>query len=318
MSHKPRHPAPPPGPPKPDHSWPARKAALQQEGPVGWAILGAIFAWLAAMAAWVAVVIPSGGNVRFNPLFWLLAIPLMPWLWAVQSFAPWAMNTLWLALLLAPCAALAALLVAPATHDAALLGAATPLDTPGAMLIVLGLTTGLAVVGLVGLRRSSLPGGTRPPRYLPPGTPPPGARPLPAAASNALMLGSVPFSATLINGAMFSIAALLEPIGPAALPWWWPAGLVVVAVLTVGTLVFRGSFRLARRNPAAAGDLRRGWRLGMICAVLPLAALWAWPAILQGKLVFSAFMGALILAAFWCGTKALRALPGMMGGDVTG
>ncbi len=279
-------------------------------------MLGAMFSWMAALCGWVAVVIPSGGNVRFNPLFWLLALPLLPWIWGLQSMAPWAVNTVWLALLLAPCLSLAALLVAPATRDAALLGSGmSPLDTPGAMLIVLAVTTMLALAGAAALRRSSLPGGTRPVTYLPADTPPPGPRPLPGDATAALMLGSVTISATLMNGFFFALTAMLEPVGPAGPVGWWPVAVVAAFVLTAGVFAFRGSFRLVRRRKGAAGDLRAGWWIGMVGAVLWLAALWAWPTILQGKLAFSAFMIPLALAAAWCGRRALRALPTMMAGD---
>ncbi len=307
MTHRHMHRPPAPVPTE-DHSWAARITALKREAPVQWAILGAIFAAMAMLAGWIAVLIPSGGNVRFNPLFWLLAAPLMPWLWAVQSFAAWALKTLWLALILSPALALLAVFVAPTLHDARLLDDGAALDTPVAMLVILGLTTALAIGGLVALRRSSLPGGTRPVTYLAPGTALPGFTPLPPEASWMLMLGSLPFSGTLVNGMLFAIVATIEPVGPAGMVW--PIAVVAVATLTVGTLVFRGGFRLARRRPGAAADLRRGWLLGMICAAAAVLGLWAWPTLTSGKLVFSGFMVPIALAAVWCGRRALQALPG--------
>ncbi len=95
-------------------------------------------------------------------------------------------------------------------------------------------------------------------------------------------------------------------MGPAG--WLWPAALVAILVLSIGTLVFRGGFRLARRRPGAAADLRRGWRLGMACAIGAVGALWAWPTILAAKLGFSCFMVPLALAAAWGGRAALRGL----------
>ncbi len=294
--------------PPEDRSWAARATALKREAPAQWAVLFAIFAALAMLAGWVAVLIPAGGNVRLNPLFWLLAAPLMPWLWAVQSFAAWAVKTLWLALLLAPALSLLALLVAPHVQGAALLdGDSASLATPLAMLVILGLTTTLSLGGLAALRRSSLPGRVRPVTYIAPGTPVPGFTPLPPEARSMLMLGSLPFSGTLMNGMMFAIVASLDPVGPAGVVW--PATLVGVATLTVGTLVFRGGFRLARRRPGAATDLRRGWLLGMASAAMAVPALWAWPTLLTAKLAFSGFMVPIALAAAWCGRRALQALP---------
>ena len=278
-----------------------------------WAILAAISAALTMLSGWIAVLIPAGGSVRLNPLFWLLAAPLMPWFWALQSFSAWAVKTLWLALLLAPALSLLALFVAPMLHDITLLDGDTPsLATPFAMLVIMGLTTMLAFAGLLALRRSSLPGGVRPVTYLPPGTPLPGFTPLPPEARGMLMLGSLPFSGTLINGAMFAIVGSLDPVGPAGA--LWPVAVAAAAILTVGTLISRGGFRLARRRPGAVADLRRGWMLGMICAVAALPALWIWPTLLTAKLAFSCFMVPLSLAAAWCGRRALQALPGFAAG----
>ncbi len=312
MTRKHAHPAPAPVPSE-DRSWAARATALKRERPAQWAILAAICAALTMLAGWIAVLIPAGGSIRLNPLFWVLAAPLMPWLWAVQSFAAWAVKTLWLALILAPALSLLALLVAPTLRGTTLLdGGSDYLDTSLAMLVIMGLTTAFAFAGLLALRRSSLPGGTRPVTYIKPDTPVPGFTPLPPEASWMLMLGSLPLSGTLINGAMFAIVAILDPVGPAGMVW--PAAVVAIATLTVGTLVFRGGFRLARRRPGAAADLRRGWRLGIACAAAAVPALWVWPTLLAAKLGFSAFMIPLALAAAWCGRRALRALPGLTTG----
>lgn len=173
------------------------------------------------------------------------------------------------------------------------------------MLVILGLTTALAGAGLVALRRSSLPGGTGPVTYVAPGTPA-GARTLSEDAKSALMLGSLPFSGTLVNGIFFAIVATMEPVGPGGSVW--PMTLVGVLALAVGTLVFRGSFRLARRRTGAAADLRRGWRLGMCCTVAAVAGLWAWPTIMTAKLAFSCFMVPVAIAAGWGGRAALRDL----------
>ncbi len=298
-------------PTPPDRSWAARATALRQEKPAQWAMLAAIASALTMLAGWVAVLVPPGGNVRFSPVYWLLALPVLPWVWGLQSQAAWAVNTVWLALALAPGLALGAVFAAPALRDPRLLeGGAAPLDTPTAMLVVLALSTAFAAAGAVALRRSSLPGGARPIAYLPPGTPPPGARPLPAAASALLMLGSLPFTGALVNGGFMAIVASLEPIGPAGAIW--PGALQAMVVAALGTLLFRGAYRLARRRPGVARDLRRGWIAGMVWAAAALPALWLWPTPSTGKLAFSAFMAPLALIAAWGGRGALRALPGVL------
>ncbi len=282
---------------------------MRREKPAQLAI---VFALLAMLAGWVAVLIAPGGSIRGNPVFWLLVAPLLVWLWNVQSLAAWTVKTVWLVLVLAPCLALLALLVAPEMRPAALPeDSRTTLATPLAMSVILGLTTALAGAGLVALRRSSLPGGTRPVAYVAPGTPVPGARTLAPAATSMLMLGSLPFSGTLINGVMFAIVATIEPVGPGGTVW--PAALVAALMLTVATLVFRGGFRLARQRPGAAADLRRSWRLGIGCTVAAVAALWAWPTIIAAKLGFSCFMVPIAIAALWSGRSALRDLPEVAG-----
>ena len=303
-----------------DHSWPARATALRQERPAQWAMLGAIVSMLITLTGWISVLIAPGGDIRFNPLFWLLALPLMPWFWGLQSQAAWAVKTVWLALILAPSLALGALFAAPALRHGSILDDGSAfLDTPTAMLVIFALSTAFAAAGAVALRRSSLPGGTRPATYLPPGTLPPGVRPLPPAASVMLMQGSLPFGGALINGFFFAIVASLDPLGPTGTIW--PGALQATVMLVVGVLVFRGGFRLARRQASAARDLRRGWITGMVWAGAAIPALWAWPTLFSGKLAFSAFMVPIAGAAAWCGRRALRALPGVlaaMDADLTG
>ena len=148
----------PPAPTVPDHSWAARATALRQDRPAQWTMLAAIASALTTLAGWVAVLVAPGGDVRFSPLFWLLVLPLLPWIWGLQSQA-WAVITLWLALVLAPGLALGALFAAPRLLDTTLFdGGSAPLDTPTAMLVILAFSTAFAAAGAVALRRSSLPG----------------------------------------------------------------------------------------------------------------------------------------------------------------
>lgn len=314
MTHKKlTRPSPGPSPPSAeDRGWAARAEGLNREIPAAMAIVGAILAALAMLIGWVVIVIQPSGNMRGNPIYLVLAAPLMPWIRGLATLKPWAVNTVWLALLLAPCLSMLAVFVAPFQRDSALLSDSVPhLDTPLAMLVILGITTTLSAAGLLALRRSSLPGGTRPITYVAPGTPRPGRAPLRPAATIALMKGSLPLSGALINGIFFAIVAMIEPLGPFG--GVWPVAVVAILVLSVGTLVFRGGFRLKRRRPGAARDLSRGWRLGMGCAVAAVPALWALPVSLSGKLGLSCFMVPLAVAAAWCGTSALKALPGIVG-----
>ena len=307
-AHRPKPPAALPE----DRSWAARAEALKRERPAQVAIVFALLALMAMMCGWVAVLIAPEGNVRFDPLFWLLMVPLLVWIGGAQALAAWAVKPLWLILVLAPCLSALALAVAPGRRHAAALAGAERLDTPVAMLVLFGLTTALAVAGLVALRRSSLPGGVRPALFVPPGTPMPGGPPLSEAARAMLMAGSLPFSGALINGVFFSVIASLEPLGPGGTVW--PGALSATLMLAIGTLVFRGGVRLARRRPDAAADLRRGWRLGMGCAVVFVLALWAWPTVAAVKLGFSCFMVPVAIAACWFGRSALRALPELAAG----
>ncbi len=113
MRGKHRHAAvPSPPPPPEDCSWAARAEGLKRERPAQLAMVFALFAFMVMLAGWVAVLITPGGNIRFNPVFWLLAAPLMVWLWNLQCYRAWAVDTLWF--VLAPCLALLALFVAPA------------------------------------------------------------------------------------------------------------------------------------------------------------------------------------------------------------
>ena len=284
---------------------------LNRETPAAVAMSGAIFASLSMLLGWAVIIIPSGGNIRGDPMYWLMMAPLLVWIWFLQKSSRWAVNSVAVMLLLAPCLSLLAVFVASISREAALLdGGATRLDTPLAMLIILGVTTALSGAGLVGLLRSSLPGGARPIAYFTPGTLRPGYYPLPPGATLALMKGSLPFSGALINGIFFAIVATLDPIGPYGEVW--PVVVVAILVLGLGTLVFRGGFRLRRHRAGAARDLSRGWRLGMGCATVAVPALWALPVPVSGKLGFSCFMVPLAAAAIWFGTRALKALPEIM------
>ena len=291
----------------PGHGWAARAAALQYERPVAWTIVAAIGAMLAALASWIAVLIPQGGNIRANPLLWLLALPLLVWIRALVACARWAMLTLWLALVAAPGLALLALFVSQRARAGRVLEGAGDLDTPLAMLIILGLSLVLAATGLILLRRTSLPGGTRPATYREPGTRPAGLpAPLPAEAVGALQVGSLTLSATLIDGMAACIGITLlhdEPLGP-----FWPVAIPLVMVAAVGTLLLRGAARLIRRHPGAAADLRRGWCLGMACPVALLLLVWVWPLGLGVQEALSVPMVLLGLLGAWGGRRALRRL----------
>ena len=181
------------------------------------------------------------------------------------------------------------------------------MDTPLAMLVIFGVSVLLALAGLVALRRSSLPGGTRPASFAVPGSVPPDLHPLPAEALWALRVGSLALSGVLVNGVFFAIVALLDlragDIGPP-----WPAILPLGLAATTLVLVIRGMRGLVRRRPGAAAILRRGFQVGAAGAVLLLLLVWAWPTDTTLKLAFSGFMLPMAMAAAWGARRAIRGL----------
>ena len=298
--------------PRPDdagHGWPARVAGLQAERPVGWAAAAAIFAMMAALMAWVVVLLPPGHGIRSNPLFWLLAAPTFPWIIALRDMRRWALQSLWLALPAAPLLALAALFAAPRIQ-AGRLGAET-LGTPLALAVITGVAAALAAAGLLALRRTSLPGGTLPATYLPPGTLPQGRRSLPPLANYALQVGSLTMSGTLVNGILFGIVATVGAAAPGEdlRITLWPIAAAIAPVAAVAALFTRGVMRLNRRTPGALDDLKRAWRLGMACSAGLLALMLAGPGVAAAKGVFGLFMAAMAAAAAWGGLRALKQVP---------
>ncbi|WP_177176848.1 hypothetical protein [Faunimonas pinastri] len=271
---------------------------MRQEKAASVAILSAIFSVLASLAAWVVVLVP-GGDVRGSPVFWLLAIPVMCWTTPLLGYRAWAVKTVRLAFLVAPLLAMSALLAAPYFRVVGSLG------THPAMLIILAVTVLLSAVGLLVLRRSSLPGGTRPAAYLPPGTPPKGVRPMTASMRSMLAVGSLSLSGVLVNGVFFSIVASLDPVaGDFNLPW--PAALPVGLSIVAGTMTIRGSRGLIRDQPEATRRLRQGWTFGAAGTCLLLALVWIWPAELAGKLALSIFMVPMAVGAVWGREVRLR------------
>lgn len=308
-NHRPVSPSPPQ---PPDRSWGSRAAALRQEKPANYAMIGAVFATLTAFIGWTAVLAPPHGDVRGKPLFWLLAIPLLCWTTPILRFRAWAVNLIWLTLLLAPLLSLAALLTAqqagsahPLTLDPA------RLDTPGAMLTVFAVTMAFSIGGAAALRRSSLPGGTRPASYLTPGTLPPGSlQPLPPAYDRALLMGSLTLSGVLINGVFFAIATTLNMDGPSddLIGTPWPAVIPLLLAASTGILVIRGKWALIRRRDAVPRTLRQGLLVGAVSTSLLLGLLWVWPLPAGLRGAFSIFMTPMAAAAAWGACYALRKL----------
>ncbi len=158
-----------------------------------------------------------------------------------------------------------------------------------------------------GPRRSSLPGGTRPPADLPPGTLPAGLHPVPPVQRRALGVGSLTLSGVLADGILFAIVTLAgvraETLGPL-----WPGAIPLVLAAATITLVVRGSRGLARRRTGAGRDLVRGRCLGAASAGLMPVLVWLWRADVVLKGTMSAFMGPMALAAAWGGLSAARRL----------
>lgn len=142
--------------PNENSRWTERQAAWAWERPARAAVLLAVLSSLGAMLAW-SLMLVDGGDPRTSVAFWLMAAGLGCWMAPVRAYARWTMRTLWLALLLWPLLALAAvlaLLLAPA-------GRFAEWATPTWLLASCGGSAILSAAGLVCLRRSSLPGGVR-------------------------------------------------------------------------------------------------------------------------------------------------------------
>ncbi|MGU3664925.1 hypothetical protein ACLBX9_12130 [Methylobacterium sp. A49B] len=271
-------------------------------------MLAAVFAVLAALCGWLFVLLPPGGNPRGSPVFWLLTVPLLCWTTPLLGFRAWAVNTVGIALLVAPALALGALLTAEHRHaDHPLFQGQGALDSPGGMSVVVGVTVVFALAGVIALRRSSLPGGARPPTYLTPGTLPAGLHPVPPELRTAMAIGSLTLSGALINGVFFVIVALLD-VRSEALGPLWPAAIPVVIAGPTLVLQIRGGRRIARRDPHASQDLIRGWHLGASGTGLMLGLIWLWPTDPALKLAMSLFMAPMALAAAWAVVSASRRL----------
>jgi hypothetical protein len=232
-------------------NWQDRVAALKREKPAQWAILAAILALLAALLAWTFALLPFGAGIRGQPLFWLMALPAMVWMGAVQNYSSCAVRTVLPVLVGSPLLSLAALLTAPDLQSDVDMD--QRLGTPLTMEVALGATLLLALAGGVALRRSSLPGGGRPACFLLPGSIPPETT-ISGEARGALAVGSLALSGTLINGVFFSIMTILPTEKDSAVfgaPW--PAGIPAVLAVITMVLMVRGSARLRRATNGHRG-----------------------------------------------------------------
>ena len=288
-----------------DHSWAARAAALQVERSAQWALILTLMTLMVATLAWTVVLVPGPGSPRGSPVFWLLAIPLLVFSAGLQPVGRWSAHAVWPVLLSGPVAAGAALLVAR--------GEVAPrLATPGPMAVILAICTAFAIGGVVLLRRSSLPGGGRPPRYLAPGTLAPGARPVSWELVDVMRTGSLAVSGALMNAMFFAIAVsvMTESLWPIAIS----VTVAVVPVVLTGYLVMRAGWGLSRGRPGAAAQLHFGLWVGAASAALFWAMFLAWPMVAALKIGFSVFMGPLTAAAAWSAHRSWSKLVAA-GGD---
>ena len=115
--------------PPEDHSWAARAEALQRERPAQLAALAAVFASLAMLAGWIAVLIPAGTNIRFSPNFWLLAVPAAALDGRRNEVRPLGCQQPLAGPHRPACLSVLALLVAPTMRDRSMLGGSAYLDT---------------------------------------------------------------------------------------------------------------------------------------------------------------------------------------------
>ncbi len=289
-----------------DHSWAARAAALEYEKPAMWACLGALGGLMASLMGWLAILIPNPGDLRANPVFWLLALPLVGWVGAwTRMVRPVVLST-WLALAAAPCLSLAALVAAGYRSPLRDLG--MDLATPLAMSVILAVTLLFTLGGFVALRRSSLPGGSRPPSYRTPGTRPPGLIDVPPATTGALRIGSLTLSGAVVNGMMFAIILMMVRIDDDALfslMMFWPMLIPAVIAGAIGTSVVRSTRALIRNEPGAEPRLRRAWVAGAVAAWGFLTGLWLLPGVPAVlRLALSAFTLPMALLAAWAAWRA--------------
>lgn len=188
--------------------WQRKANAWKWERPAQITLLLSIASALGALFSWCMFL--DGNDVRRNPLFWLMAAPLMVWFGAVQGTKKWAVTSLPAALVLWPAASLLAWLV---EHHQRTLGTVYRLATPLTMELTFSFTMLTAVGAFAVLRRSSLPGGrqTVQPRdasYRPKGALPP-ADPELLAVTKAL-LGSM-LSWIFVGIVSFVASAELNP-----------------------------------------------------------------------------------------------------------
>ena len=165
-----------------------------------------------------------------------------------------------------------------------------------------GITMAFSIGGASALRRSSLPGGTRPASHPSPGTLPPGSlQPLPEAYNRALRTGSLALSGVLVNGASFAIATALNMDGASddLIGSPWPAVIPLLLVASTGVLVIRGKRALTRHHDAAPRTLRQGLLVGAASTSLLLGLLWVWPLPAGLRGAFSIFMAPMAMAAAW-------------------
>jgi hypothetical protein len=261
---------------------------------------------MASLMGWIAILIPNPGSLRTNPLFWLLALPMMTWLGAwMRMVRPVVLST-WLALAVAPCLSLAAVVMA--AHRSPLRDPGTDLATPFAMTVIFAVTLIFALGGFAALRRSSLPGGSLPPSYRQPGTRPPGLIDVPLATTGALRIGSLTLSGALVNGMMFAIILMVGRIdddAPFSPTMFWPMLIPAVVTGAIATSMVRSTRTLIRNGPGAEPKLRRAWVAAAVAAWGFLAGLWLLPGVPAAvQLALSAFTLPMALLAAWGAWRA--------------
>ncbi len=192
----------------------------------------AIVAALAALVAWLTLLVAPGGDICGKPLFWLLAVPPSIWMGALQEPKPRALRLLRPVLVAAPCLVLIAQL-----DPCKPFGTATNATRPW-MIGLLAVSSLCAGLGAMALVRSTLPGGRARPQDLPPA--PQSQPPLVRAT---LGLASVSLSGTLVNGLLFAMAAISAGNSTdLGLSQLWPLLIPGVTIAGTTALMFRGAF----------------------------------------------------------------------------
>lgn len=119
---------------------------LKRDVPTTIALLAAVAASAMPVLSLTFILVPHGYTAsRGNPLYWLIMLPVVYWVWAAMAFDPWAIRMIALILVLAPIVdGLIALFSGMSGGDLT------------ALWVLAALSLVLSIVGIVALSRTPL------------------------------------------------------------------------------------------------------------------------------------------------------------------